>query len=182
MKRTAYRGVSFNEAQAVVRTQKYERTESRDFLNGVAARSSFGPGIYLVNDQELAAQYAFCHAEVEKDEQAVILKQKIQLNKPFILNYKYSETRLRKEALNWKYAQDNFPYNEANETIAGTLENSQKIGQIIQDYLLHHSYDGIIYHLNDEIIYYVLYDQDHQIENIEIEFVFNINKLKQQPS
>ncbi|MFC0271829.1 hypothetical protein ACFFIX_10220 [Metabacillus herbersteinensis] len=179
MKRTAYRGVSFNEAQAVVRNQRYGRTESRDFLNGVAARSLFGQGIYLVNDQELAAQYAFCHAEVENDERAVILKQKIQLNNPFILNYKYNETRLRKEALNWKYSDS---YNEINETMENSSEISKKIGQVIMEYLLHHSFDGIIYHLNDEIIYYVLYDQSHQVENIEIEFVFNINKLKQQPS
>lgn len=182
MKRTAYRGVSFNEAKAVVQNQRYYRTESRDFLNGVSARSSFGQGIYLVNDQELAARYAFCHAEVENDEQAVILKQKIHLNNPFILNYKYSESRLRKEALNWKYAQNDFSYNETNDTLENSAEVSKKIGQVIMEYLLHNSFDGIIYHINDEIIYYVLYDQTYQVEDIEIEFVFNINNLKQQPS
>ncbi|SEM70098.1 hypothetical protein SAMN05192533_10513 [Mesobacillus persicus] len=182
MKRTAYRGVSFNEAQAVVQNQWYERTESRDFLNGVAARSSFGQGLYLVNDQVLAARYAFCHAEVEKDEQAVILKQKIHLNNPFILNYKYSETRLRKDALNWKFDQIAFPYSEEDETTENSLEISRKIGEVIMEYLLHHSYDGIIYHINDEIIYYVLYDQAHQVEKIEVELVFNIHELNQQPS
>jgi hypothetical protein len=178
MKRTAYRGISFNEAQTVMENQRYERNESRDFLNGVSARSSFGPGIYLVNDQELAAKYAFCHAEVENDERAVILKQKIQLNNPFILNYKYSESRLRKEALHWKFAQHEFPEAKAENS----LELSKKIGQVIMEYLVHHSYDGIIYHINDEIIYYVLYDQANQIEKIDIEFVFNIDELQQKPS
>jgi len=180
MKRTAYRGVSFHEAQEVVRNQRYDRTESRDFLNGVAARSSFGQGLYLVNDQELAAKYAFCHAEVENDEQAVILKQKIHLTHPFILNYKYSETRLRKEALNWKLNQNPDLTREASETIEPSVETSRKIGLVIQDYLLYHSYDGIIYHLNDELIYYVLYDPAKQVEMIEVDFVFNINLLKKE--
>jgi hypothetical protein len=180
MKRTAYRGVSYHEAQEVVRNQRYDRTESRDFLNGVAARSSFGQGLYLVNDQELAAKYAFCHAEVENDEQAVILKQKIHLTNPFILNYKYSETRLRKEALNWKLNQNLSIPEESADIIEPSIETSRKIGQVIQEYLSHHSYDGIIYHLNDELIYYVLYDQTKQVENIEIDFVFNINLLKKE--
>lgn len=180
MKRTAYRGVSFHEAQEVIRNQRYDRTESRDFLNGVAARSSFGQGLYLVNDQELAAKYAFCHAEVENDEQAVILKQKIHLAQPFILNYKYSETRLRKEALNWKLNQTLSLPEESADTIESSIETSRKIGQVIQEYLSHHSYDGIIYHLNDELIYYVLYDQANQVESIEIDFVFNINLLKKE--
>jgi hypothetical protein len=180
MMRTAYRGVSFHEAQEVVRNQRYDRSESRDFLNGVAARSSFGQGLYLVNDQELAAKYAFCHAEVENDEQAVILKQKIHLIHPFILNYKYTETRLRSEALNWKLDQNLSLTKESTDTIEHGIETSRKIGQVIQEYLSYHSYDGIIYHLNDELIYYVLYDQATQVENIEIDFVFNINLLKKE--
>lgn len=176
MKRTAYRGISFNEAQIVVANQRYERDESREFLNGVSARSSFGPGIYLVNDEELAAKYAFCHAEVEKDAQAVILKQSIQLKNPFILNYNYTEIRLRKEALYWKFAHHKIPEGKVS---GNSFEVSKKLGQVIMDYLLQHSYDGIIYHINDEIIYYVLYDQENQIENIEYHFIFNINKLNQ---
>ncbi len=179
MKRTAYRGISFNEAQTVVANQRYERNESREFLNGVSARSSFGPGIYLVNDQELAAKYAFCHAEVENAARAAILKQKIQLKNPFILNYNYSETRLRKEALNWKFAQNEIPEEEVSENAD---EISKKVGQVIMEYLLYHSHDGIIYHINDEIIYYVLYDQENQVENIEFQFVFNIEELNQKPS
>ncbi|MCM3671201.1 hypothetical protein M3181_19770 [Mesobacillus maritimus] len=176
MKRTAYRGVSFQEAQEVVKNQRYDRTESREFQNGVTARSSFGQGLYLVNDQELAAKYAFCHAEVENEEQAVILKQKIHLEHPFILNYKYSETRLRKEALNWKL--DQLPALYQTATGETPLETSRKVGEVIKEYLLTHSYDGIIYHLNDELIYYVLYHQEKQVEAIEFDFVFNINVLK----
>jgi len=174
MKRMAYRGISFNEAQTVILSQRYDRKESRNFRNGVAARSLFGPGVYLINDLELAAQYAFCHAEVENEEQAVILKQKINLKHPFILNYKYSERRLRKDALNWKYANEDSLYNKIAQN---SLDTCRQIGQDVMEYLLHHSYDSIIYHINDEIIYYVLYDQERQLEDIEIELVFNIHDL-----
>ncbi|KAB7705584.1 hypothetical protein F9802_13690 [Bacillus aerolatus] len=172
MERSAYRGVSYKEARTVIHTQKYERNESRAFNNGVAARSSFGPGVYLINDLELAAQYAFCHAEVEEEEIAVVLNQKITFKNPFILNYQFSETRLRKEALRWKYTGSHFP---ANRIANNHLELSKQIGNDIREYLLARSHDGIIYHIDDEIIYYVLYNQEKQLKDIDVELVFNIN-------
>ena len=155
MKRLAYRGVSFKEAEVVVRQQRYDRNESRDFSNGVAARSLFGSGIYLINDAELAAQYAFCHAEAENEEQAVILKQKISFTHPFILNYQYSESRLRRTAIDWKYGDTGFSEEQYKENKA---EISKQIGEAIKEYLLYHEYDGIVYHINEEIIYYIIYD------------------------
>ncbi len=175
MKRNVYRGISFGEAKEVVDKQRYERNESRDFQNGVAARSLFGPGIYLINDVELAAQYGFCHAEVEKDEKAVVLNQQVHFKNPFIVNYNYSEKMLKKDALSWKYANMNFP--EISEN-ADSLETLKWIGSIIKEYLLHHAYDGIIYHVDDEIIYYVCYFPDEQITDIKIDFSFHILELK----
>ncbi|KIL73215.1 hypothetical protein [Bacillus badius] len=173
MERKAYRGVSYGEAKKVVLEQKYERSELRAFTNGAAARSLFGQGIYLINDLGLAAQYAFCHAEVEGDETAVVLHQKICFNHPFILNYQFSEARLRKDALRWKYAGKHAP-----DPLhpPDSLELSRQIGSTIKDYLLAFSYDGIIYHVDDEIIYYVLYDQQKQIRDIDVEIAFNIKK------
>lgn len=172
MERRAYRGVSYGEAKKVVLNQKYERNELRTFGNGAAARSLFGQGIYLINDLKLAAHYAFCHAEVEGDETAVVLTQKICFENPFVLNYQFSEARLRKEALRWKYAGKHFPDNQETHN---SLELSKHIGKSIKEYLLFHSNDGIIYHIDDEIIYYVLYEQEKQIKDIEVELVFNIN-------
>lgn len=173
MERKAYRGVSYGEAKKVVRNQKYERSEWRAFNNGVAARSLFGQGIYLINDPVLAAQYAFCHAEVEGDETAVVLKQKIFFQNPFILNYQFSEARLRKEALRWKYAGKHLPDNQESHS---SLDLSKQIGNNIKEYLLSRSNDGIIYHIDDEIIYYVLYNQEKQIKDIDIEIAFNIKR------
>ena len=171
MERKAYRGVSYGEAQRVVLNQKYERSELREFNNRVAARSLFGQGIYLINDPGLAAQYAFCHAEVEDDEAAVVLSQKICFQNPFILNYQFSEARLRKEALRWKYAGKHFPDSRDDYS---PLELFKQIGNTIKEFLLAHSNDGIIYHIDDEIIYYVLYDQEKQIKDIEVELTFTI--------
>ncbi|OCA87218.1 hypothetical protein [Pseudobacillus wudalianchiensis] len=171
MERTAYRGVSYGEAQRVVLNQKYERNELREFNNRVAARSLFGQGIYLINDPALAAQYAFCHAEVEGDESAVVLSQKICFQNPFILNYQFSEARLRKEALRWKYAGKHFPDPTDDQS---PLELFKQIGNTIKEFLLSRSNDGIIYHIDDEIIYYVLYDQEKQIKDIKVELVFKI--------
>ncbi|MEK4030601.1 MULTISPECIES: hypothetical protein [Bacillaceae] len=173
MERKAYRGVSYGEAKRVILNQKYERGEWRAFNNGVAARSLFGQGIYLINDLGLAAQYAFCHAEVEGDETAVVLNQKIFFQNPFILNYQFSEARLRKEALRWKYAGKHFP---DHQEFRSSLELSRQIGNSVKDYLLSRSNDGIIYHIDDEIIYYVLYNQERQIKDIDVEVIFNIQR------
>ncbi|KAB2338022.1 hypothetical protein F7731_00100 [Cytobacillus depressus] len=178
MTRCAYRGVSFSEAKMVVDRQKYERNELRAFQNGIAARSSFGDGVYLINDKELAAQYAFCHAEVEDKELAAVLSQKICFKNPFILNYQFTEPRLRKEALRWKYKGKDFPN---KEELNNPKELYEQIGNDIKEYLLYHLYDGIIYHVDEEIIYYVLYDQENQIKDIDMELIFNIKGSKKLP-
>ncbi|MCM3760110.1 hypothetical protein M3212_04815 [Alkalihalobacillus oceani] len=176
MKRTVYRGISFKEAEEVVKNQKYNRSELRDFQNGVAAKSLFGPGIYLINDVELAAHYAFCHAEVEEEELAVVLKQTVQFHNPFIVNYTYSERQLKKDALSWKFTDD-FPELHSGPD---SLETLKWVGTIIKEYLLNHGYDGITYHIDDEIIYYVSYHHEQQITGIDFDFVFNINEVKKQ--
>lgn len=176
MKRTVYRGISYKEAEEVVKNQKYNRSELRDFQNGVAAKSLFGPGIYLINDGEMAAHYAFCHAEVEEEELAVVLKQTVHFQHPFLVNYTYSERRLKKDALSWKFADMTFPDIHSPDS----LETLKWVGAIIKEYLLAHGHDGIIYHVDDEIIYYVSYHHQQQIKNIKFDFVFNINEVKKQ--
>ncbi|WP_338752993.1 hypothetical protein [Bacillus sp. FJAT-52991] len=172
MDRKAYRGISYKEAKEVVRHQKYERHEFRAFNHNVAARSLFGSGLYLINDLELAARYAFCHADAEEEQKAVVLTQKIYLQNPFILNYRYSEARLKKEALRWKYENIHHLVPQATSS---PLELAMQIGNDTRDFLLAHSHDGIIYHIDDEIIYYILYDQEKQIKDIEVALVFNIH-------
>lgn len=176
MKRIAFRGISLLEAQSVIATQVYERNERRDFQNGIQARSTFGPGIYLINDVELAAQYAFCHTEVEEGERGAVLKQTIQIEKPYIINQHSTEKNLKQKALDWKL-------NDERCSSLHSDKNSPKIdknemGPIVKEYLLHHGYDGIVYHVDDEIIYYVCYFQERQVENITIDFIFNIEDLK----
>ncbi|WP_240376854.1 hypothetical protein [Bacillus piscicola] len=177
MKRLAYRGISFNEAQEVIVDQRYTRDEPRDFQNGIKARSVFGSGIYLINDIETVASYAFCHAEVEGDPLAMVLKQELTLQNPFILNYKYTEEKLRKKALNWKYGKEESPFMGGTSSV-DSVEVMKQVGSVIKEYLLAHHYDGIIYHINDEIIYYVAYNQDEQITNIEPDFFFRVEDLK----
>ncbi len=176
MKRTAYRGISLHEAETVIANQVYERNERRDFQNGIQARSTFGPGLYLINDVELAAQYAFCHTEVEDGEQAAVLKQQISLRNPYILNFRSTEEKLRRKALDWMFGDDRC----SKPQVGGGQQVVEKndIGGLVKEYLLHHHYDGIIYHIDDEIIYYVCYFQEQQIENISIDFIFKINDLK----
>ncbi|WP_203364301.1 hypothetical protein [Bacillus sp. REN10] len=169
MERKAYRGISYREAKEVIHHQKYERQEFRAFSPHVAARSLFGSGLYLINDLELAARYAFCHADTEHEQKAVVLTQKIHLQNPFILNYRYSEARLKQEAWRWKYKNTKHPLP------LDPLERSIQLGNDTRDFLLAHSHDGIIYHIDDEIIYYVLYDQVKQVKDIEVALVFNIS-------
>ncbi len=169
-KRIAYRGISLQEAEAVVKKQFYERNERRDFHNGIQARSTFGPGLYLVNDVELAAQYAYCNTEVEGGEEAAVLKQWIYIDKPYIINYHSTEKKLKRKALEWKL--------EFERCSQPSEEASFDKGEVVREYLLHHGYDGIIYHINDELIYYVCYFQERQVEDITIDFTFHINDLK----
>ncbi|WP_340084351.1 hypothetical protein MHB50_17605 [Siminovitchia sp. FSL H7-0308] len=174
MRRTVYRGISYNEAQTVIANQFYERNERRDFQNGIKARSTFGQGIYLISDIELAAQYAFCHAEVE-GEKAAVLKQDLSLANPYILNYRSTEEQLRIKALSWKFGGTSDPGTHLG---LNNVEEKQGIGSLIKEFLLDHGFDGIVYHIDEEIIYYISYFQKRQIKNINLDFVFNIDDLK----
>lgn len=167
MKRMGYRGVSFGEAKRVIATQCYERMERRQFEDGVQARSIFGPGLYLISDAKLAAHYAFCHAETEGSSRAAVLKQDIQLDRPMVINCRYTETDLRRDALEWKYAERAVPAVRPEHVHAW-------IGRITKDYLLAHSFDGIVYHLDDTVIYYVAYFQEKQIHGIDLAFTFTM--------
>lgn len=180
MKRTVYRGISLNEAETVIANQVYMRSERRDFQGGIQARSTFGQGLYLISDVELAAQYAFCHAEVEAEKRAAVLKQQISLENPFILNHRFTEEQLRKKALSWKFGDG-----RCSKPLSGGEfdedEDNKEIGSVVREFLLDHEYDGIIYHIDDEIIYYVSYFQEKQVKNIMVDFVFNIEELRNTP-
>lgn len=77
MKKIVYRGVEYREAERVVKLQRYERHERRQFVNGAIAKAVFGSGVYLVSNMKVAAQYAICHAETTWD-QAAILRQELR--------------------------------------------------------------------------------------------------------
>lgn len=168
MKRLVYRGISFQEAERVVATQRYDRIERRIFQNGTQARSIFGPGLYLINDAFLAAHYAFCHTEAEGGGQAAVLKQFIQLDHPLVINCRYTEAQLRFDALDWKYKGRPLPEVRREHVRAW-------MGRTIKDYLLARSHDGIVYHIDDTVIYYIAYFQETQVENIGFELVFEMN-------
>ncbi|MGP7818186.1 hypothetical protein [Niallia sp. 01092] len=175
MKRIVYRGIGSEEAREVIHKQKYDRAEFRCFQKGIAAKSVFGSGIYLVSDIELAIQYAFCHAEAErKTGQAAILKQQLTMKNPLILNYRYTEKNLRKDAFEWKYHNDNFPDLKSKQ---GSLQLKEQMKNIIKEYVLFHHYDSIVYYVDDKLVYYVSYYPEQQISDIEINFHFNIKDL-----
>ncbi|MFT8321753.1 MAG: hypothetical protein ABF649_12675 [Bacillus sp. (in: firmicutes)] len=175
MQRIVYRGIGFEEGKEVIHKQKYDRDEMRVFQKGIAAKSVFGSGIYLVSDIELAIQYAFCHAEAEKkDGLAAILKQQLTIENPFILNYRYTEKKLRKDALDWKYQNTTMSNLRSNQN---SLQLKEKMKDIIKEYLLFHDYDSIVYYVDDKLVYYVSYYPELQISNIKMDFHFNIKDL-----
>ncbi|MGE5702109.1 MAG: hypothetical protein ACM32O_06245 [Clostridia bacterium] len=174
MMSTVYRGITLTEALQVVRTQKYEREERRYFLDGVVAKAVFGQGIYLVHDSEMAAQYAFCHAESEHD-LAAVLRQELTFSNPMILHAGYSERDLRRDALAWKFKDGHLPPDLLDHD---TLHRIEKIGSVMKQYLLEHQFDGITYHVNDDLIYSISYFPESQIQSIQIDFIFDIHELK----
>lgn len=168
MKRVVYRGVSFQEAKRVVASQRYDRAEHRIFQNGIQARSVFGPGLYLISDAALAAYYAFCHTEAEGGARAAVLKQSIQLENPCIINCRYTEKQLYQDAVSWKYSGCPLPDIRPEHLRSW-------IGKTTKEYLLAHFYDGIVYHIDESVIYYVVYFQEKQVKNIGVEFIFTMN-------
>ncbi|MGG3571589.1 hypothetical protein ABES25_21035 [Bacillus gobiensis] len=166
MKRTSYRGISLREAKHVIRHQKYVRSESRVFRNGITAKPVYGQGVYMVNDIELAAQYAFCHAEAEL-QPGVVLKQEVVFENPLILNRNYGEKQLKLDAWTWKTS--------LFESMSHP--SSERIGDYIKEYLLLKGYDGVISHLGDELIHYVSYFPEKQIGKISWHLSFSIQDL-----
>ncbi len=173
---TVFRGIGLREAMAVVGKQKYERGERRNFLNGMAAKAAFGPGVYLVQNVEAAAHYALCHAESEEDGAAVLCQQ-LHLANPLILDHEYGETHLRQDALEWKYSAE-----EVSQLVSGVslLELVERTGNVIREYALDRQYDGIAYYVGDDVIYYIAYFPDKQIQHIQIDFTFDIHDLRNQ--
>ncbi|MED4572542.1 hypothetical protein P9302_24180, partial [Brevibacillus agri] len=105
MKQTVYRGVEYQEALRVVRAQRYERAERRQFTNGASAKAVFGSGVYLVSNPVVAAQYAICHAETIGDK-AAVLQQQVALPGLFCLDERFGENELRSEALRHRHGAD----------------------------------------------------------------------------
>ncbi|WP_261798102.1 hypothetical protein [Brevibacillus massiliensis] len=167
---TAYRGVEYTEAAVVVERQSYLRGERRDFCSGVAAKAVFGSGVYLVSSPEVAAQYAYCHAEVSAD-QAAVLCQSIRFTRPMYLNEAYGENELRREALVSTFSPKQV------ESFSGSMSETDWLvwtGEQIRKFLVERGYDGILYRLSDELTYYVCYDPDRQITDISLSLVFTL--------
>ncbi|MFM1650999.1 hypothetical protein ACI7RC_02730 [Brevibacillus sp. B_LB10_24] len=165
---TAYRGVEYTEAAVVVERQSYLRGERRDFCSGVAAKAVFGPGVYLVSSPEVAAQYAYCHAEVSAD-QAAVLCQSIRFTRPMYLDGAYGENELRREALFSKHSP------KVVESLSASMGETDWLhwtGEQIRSFLMERGYDGIVYRLSNELTYYVCYDPDRQITGISLSLVF----------
>ncbi|UFJ42306.1 hypothetical protein LOK74_07400 [Brevibacillus humidisoli] len=170
MQVVAYRGVEYQEALAVIDRQRYTREERRSFPSGVQAKAVFGSGVYLVSDPQVAAEYAFCHAEAAWDK-AAVLKQWIHLNHPMYLHEQYDENELRKEALYWKYTCQEM------ETVRAIMEPDDWLkwtGEQIREYLLERGFDGIAYRVHDSFTYYVCYHQDQQIYDISLLALFDV--------
>ncbi len=172
---TVYRGIAFEEAISVVHKQKYEEDERRNFNNGVAAKAVFGSGIYLVSDLEMASQYAFCHAEARHDFAAVLVQQ-LTYEYPLILDDNYGEGALRTDALAWKYPDGNYPPFALSED---PLKIISWTGEVIKAFVLHLGYDGIVYYVHKDLVYFVSYFPEQQIRDVHIDFVFNIEHLKE---
>lgn len=168
----AYRGIAYKEAIHVMETQKYEKDERRNFQDGLATKGVFGSGIYFINDIESVTFYAFCHAEMEND-LAAVLTQQLSFDHPLILSEEYGEVELRQQALDWKNP-DSDPFSVSEEV----LPVVQRMGDTLKEYVLSLGHDGIIYRINDQVTYYIAYYPERQIEDIQVEFVFDINELK----
>jgi hypothetical protein len=170
----AYRGICLKEAMEVVEAQKYSAAEERKFGNHIEIKAVFGPGVYLVSDYIVAAEYAYCHAEANKDKGSVVC-QTLYMKNPLRLNSCFGEKELRNLALAWKYPDGKIEDIVKQKQIA---ELSRWTGTIIQQYVLLHGYDGIVYTIHDDFKYYVSYCPDEQIQNIGLDFVYEIADLQ----
>lgn len=165
---TAYRGVEYQEAIRAVERQQYLRDERRCFTDGIMAKAVFGSGVYLVSNRQVAAEYAFCHAESSWD-QAAILEQQLELRRPKVLDETYGENELRDEAIFWKYTKDEM------DTVAAILQPQDWVrwtGEQIREYLIERGYDSILFQVRPDLQYYVSYEPANQIRQIRLVSTF----------
>lgn len=161
---TAYRGIEYQEAVEVVERQQYKRDERRSFVGGLGAKAVFGSGVYLVSNPQVAADYAFCHAEISWG-QAAILEQQLHFSRPRVLHSAFGENELRDEAIHWKYSR------EEMVTVASILRQKDWLrwsGEQIREYLLERGFDGIVYHIQQDLTYYVSYEPAKQLQDIRL--------------
>ncbi|RNB53675.1 hypothetical protein EDM57_19000 [Brevibacillus gelatini] len=170
MKQTVYRGVEYEEALRVVKAQRYERAERRQFTNGASAKAVFGAGVYLVSNPLVAAQYAICHAETIGDK-AAVLKQQLALPGLFCLDERYGENELRNEALQHRHGAEELERRAAGLSYEEWLEWT---GDEVRAYVLACGYRGIRYRISPELTYYVCYEPDSQIEDITLLSVLEV--------
>jgi len=159
-----YRGVKYEEALQVIARQRYEQKEGRTFLHGIRAKAVFGQGVYLVSNPQVAAEYAYCHAEVGWDKGA-ILKQMLDTEEMMSLTSVYGENELRQEALLWEYTHSELL---RIHTIMTPSEWQMWTGERIRGYIQDRGYHGIVYPLSDELTYYVSYQPENQIADISL--------------
>ncbi|EMT53979.1 MULTISPECIES: hypothetical protein [Brevibacillus] len=170
MKKIVYRGVEYREAERVVKLQRYERHERRQFVNGAIAKAVFGSGVYLVSNMKVAAQYAICHAETTWD-QAAILRQELRTAGLFSLHEQYGENQLRLDALQSRHSED------VLNRLSAEMDDQEWLdwtGEQIRLYLIEQGYNGICYRISDELTYYICYSPDEQISNISLFSVFDV--------
>jgi hypothetical protein len=169
----AYRGICLSEAMKVIEMQKYSNAEERKFRNDIETKAVFGPGVYLVSNYTVAAEYAYCHAEANEDKGCVI-SQILHLHNPMWLDGQFGEKELRGLALAWKYP-DGAVDKEVLESEGA--ETSRWAGRVIRDYMFTLGYDGIVYEIEDDLTYYVAYQQDKQISCIQLDFVYELEEV-----
>ncbi|WP_134683856.1 hypothetical protein [Brevibacillus migulae] len=159
-----YRGVKYEEALQVIARQSYEQQERRTFLQGIRAKAVFGQGVYLVSNPQVAAEYAYCHAEAGWDKGA-ILRQTLDTQEMMFLTSAYGENELRQEALLWEYTDSELL---RIHSIMTSHEWQAWTGERIRAYLQDRDYHGIVYPLSEELTYYVSYQPEMQIADISL--------------
>ncbi|MFT9848006.1 hypothetical protein [Aneurinibacillus sp. REN35] len=169
-----YRGICLSEAIEVVGSQKYLAAEERKFWNDIEIKAVFGSGVYLVSDYTVAAEYAYCHAEANHDKGSVI-RQLLYLQNPLQLDGRFGEKEIRSLALAWKYPHG-IPDEEAVEIASVGL--SRWAGSRIQEYVTQLGHDGIVYHIDDTLTYYIAYKPDEQISAVQLDFVYDIKDIQ----
>lgn len=172
-KQIVYRGVEYGEALRVVQTQRYERAERRQFVNGARAKAVFGPGVYVVSNPEVAVHYAICHAETMWDK-AAVLRQELHVNGLFRLDDRYGENELRRDALQARH-QEEVLISCAKKM--GYEEWLDWTGGEIRAYLRDSGYRGIRYHISPTLTYYVCYEPQEQLSAISLFSVLDVREM-----